>query len=100
MDGPPSRTRRHGGIYFALTGDPPRAGQWMHMAASTNLVEPMSEESDSIDGLLAMGRAIMAQNGAAAMLADGAIAVDQIPSLSTMAHRCARRPWGRPVPCG
>ena len=72
-----------GGIYFALTGDPPRAGQWMHIAAATDQVEPTSEESDPIDGLLAMGRAIMAQNGAAAMLEDGAIAADRIPSLSS-----------------
>ena len=72
-----------GGIYFALTGDPPRAGRWMHIAASTTHAEPRSEGSDPIDGLLAMGRAIMAQNGAAAMLEDGAIAVERIPSLST-----------------
>ena len=88
-----------GGIYFALTGDPPRAGRWMHIAASTTHAEPRSEESDPIDGLLAMGRAIMAQNGAAAMLEDGAIAAERIPSLSTLAHRCPRRLWSRPVPC-
>ena len=72
-----------GGLYFALTGDPPRAGRWMHIAASTTHAEPRSADSDPIDGLLAMGRAIMAQNGAAAMLEDGAIAAERIPSLST-----------------
>ena len=72
-----------GGIYFALTGDPPRAGQWMHLASATNVVEPGSDEGDPIDGMLAIGRAIMAQNGAAAMLVDGTIAADRIASLSS-----------------
>ncbi len=72
-----------GAIYFALVGDPSRAGQWMHMATSTEFVGPMSDGSGSIHAWLALSRAIMAQNGAASMLADAAIAVDQIPSLST-----------------
>ena len=71
-----------GAIYFALVGDPPRAGQWMHMATATDAVGPMSDGSRSIHAWLALSRAIMAQNGAASMLADAAIAVDQIPSLS------------------
>ena len=71
-----------GGIYFALIGDPPRAGQWMHMAASAKVPRPRSDASTPFDGLLALGRAIMAQNGAAAMLADSTIAADRIPALS------------------
>ena len=72
-----------GAIYFALTGDSARAGQWMHLAAATIDLGPKSDESDPIDGLLGMGRAILAQNGAAAMLADAAIAAERIPSLSS-----------------
>ena len=45
--------------------------------------QPNSEDGDSIDGLLALGRAIMAQNGATAMLADGTIAADQTAPLSS-----------------
>jgi len=71
-----------GSIYFALVGDPHRAGQWMHMATSTDQVGPMSDGSRSIHAWLALSRAIMAQDGAASMLADAAIAVDQIPALS------------------
>jgi LuxR family maltose regulon positive regulatory protein len=71
-----------GAIYFALVGDPARAGQWMHMATATAAAGPMPDGSGSIHAWLALSRAIMAQNGAASMLADAAIAVDQIPSLS------------------
>jgi len=71
-----------GAIYFALAGDPARAGQWMHMAGESRFADATPDEAAPIDGLLALGRAIMAQHGAGPMLADGAIAAGRIPSLS------------------
>ena len=71
-----------GAIYFAMAGDARRSGQWMHQAAAGDIAASMPDGSESIQAWLPLGRAITAQHGAAAMLADATAAVDQIPPRS------------------
>ncbi len=71
-----------GAIYFAVAGDQRRSGQWMHQAAATKIAGRMPDGSDSIEAWLALGRALTAKGGAAPMLADATLAVEQIPALS------------------
>jgi LuxR family maltose regulon positive regulatory protein len=81
--------RRHpevavaGSMYFALSGDARRAAQWLQQAdaAAFHSDQAVGPGGDSIAAWVAMGRAIMAQQGATAMLADAAIAVDGLSSL-------------------
>ena len=71
-----------GAIYFAMSGDARRSGQWMHQAAAGDVAAAMPDGSDSIQTWLALGRSIRAQHGAAAMLTDATTAVEQIPPRS------------------
>jgi len=71
-----------GAIYFAMSGDARRSGQWMHQAANGDVAAAMPDGSHSIQTWLALGRSIRAQHGAAGMLTDATTAVEQIPPRS------------------
>ena len=71
-----------GAIHFAMAGDPRRAGQWMHQAAAAGTSGSTLAAGESIGTWLAFGRSIMAQDGAQAMLADAALAVDHLSPWS------------------